>query len=188
MIAQDPDIPRPLGIVEKLREIQERLGWLPHEEMENLSRQLSAMTGKLVPLHRIHEVASFYPLYRLQPPPVVDVRVCQDMACHTHGAPGIIRNLQASYDKEIKAGQVFVGGVSCLGQCDNAVACMVNDHHYYFPVTEKSLRDTIQLGLSKQKLPHQHLEYNPLPWKIDVYKGKPTYEAVKRVCSGELKI
>src|SRR5436309_15009646 len=107
MIAQDPDIIRPLGIVAKLREIQERLGWLPHEEMEKLHKEFLAR-GQFVPLHRIHEVASFYPLYRLQPPPVVDLRVCRDMACHTHGAPGIIRNLQATYANEITDGTVLI--------------------------------------------------------------------------------
>src|SRR3954449_12136512 len=126
MISQDQDIPKPLNIVGKLREIQERLGWLPHEEMQRLHKEYVAR-GQFVPLHRIHEVASFYPLYRLQPPPVVDVRVCRDMACHIGGGVPMIKNLQAHYAREIAAGQVYVDGVSCLGQCDNAVACMVND-------------------------------------------------------------
>src|SRR5437016_1608882 len=55
MIAQDPDIPKPLGIVDRLREIQERLGWLPHEEMQQLVADFAAR-GQVVPLHRIHEV------------------------------------------------------------------------------------------------------------------------------------
>src|SRR5438309_1584851 len=79
MIAQDPDIPKPLGIVERLREIQHRLGWISDEEMRLLAADFAAH-GQTVPLHRIHEVASFYPMYRLKPPPSVDVRVCRDMA------------------------------------------------------------------------------------------------------------
>ena len=54
-------------IVQELREIQERCGWLPPAEMRALSTRLNE------PLHRLHEVASFYPLYRLEPPPTVAV-------------------------------------------------------------------------------------------------------------------
>src|SRR5688572_8375336 len=118
MISTDPDIPKPLGIVEELRKIQERVGWLPDEEMRALADRY-AKQGIRVPLHRIHEVASFYPLYRLEPPPVVDVRICRDMACHTGGAPTLIRNLETTFSREIANKALFVGGVSCLGQCDN---------------------------------------------------------------------
>ena len=54
-------------IVQELRHIQERLGWLPKEEMKALAERLG------VPLHRVHEVASFYPLYKLEPPKGVEV-------------------------------------------------------------------------------------------------------------------
>ena len=67
-------------IVQKLSEIQHRLGYLPEREL----RELSGSTA--TPLHRIHEVASYFPHYRLKPGPKVDVRVCRDMACHLHGA------------------------------------------------------------------------------------------------------
>src|SRR4051794_36899440 len=98
-------------IVQELRQIQERHGWLPPAEMRALSKRINQ------PLHRLHEVASFYPLYRLTPPPAVEVKVCRDMACHIGGAPQLTATLQA-YAKEFGPGQVNVCGVSCLGQCD----------------------------------------------------------------------
>src|SRR5260370_24923145 len=79
---------KPLMIVQELLRVQERCGWLPKEEMRGLAERLN------VPLHRIHEVASFYPLYRLEPPPVVDVKVCRDMSCHLQGAAQLPANLQ----------------------------------------------------------------------------------------------
>ena len=60
----------------QLRMIQERCGYLPLEEI----RELSARLG--VPLHRLHEVISFFPHFRLEPPPDVEVHVCRDQACH----------------------------------------------------------------------------------------------------------
>src|SRR5438132_10111293 len=109
-------------IVQELRQIQERCGYLPNEEM----RALSQRTG--TPLHRLHEVASYYLLYRLAPPPTVDVKVCRDMSCHLHGAPRLQQSLEA-LGREL--GGVEVGGVSCLGQCDRPVAVSINDHAIY---------------------------------------------------------
>src|SRR5690348_9585376 len=178
MIATDPDIPRPVGIVEELRRLQEQVGWLRHDDMAALARRLNQ------PLHRVHEVASFYPLYRLKKPPKVDLRICRDMACHTSGAAELIRTLQTEFSDAIASGDLIVDGVSCLGQCDNAIACMYNDHHYFFPVGERDLRDKIQKGLAGEHLHDQPHDDKPLPWKIDVYGGNPNYDAVRRFCKG----
>lgn len=87
-------------IVQELIAIQDRFGYLPDHELRALAQRLQ------VPLHRLHEVASFYPHYRLEPPPQVTVRVCRDMACHILGAPKLRNNLQKTFaslgpDKEI---------------------------------------------------------------------------------------
>jgi len=61
-------------LVQALKEIQDRCGYLSHDEMHLLSKR----TG--VPLHLIHEVASFYPQYKLEPPKGASIKVCRDMA------------------------------------------------------------------------------------------------------------
>ena len=76
-------------IVQELRLIQERHGHLPEDALRALARRLA------VPLHRLHEVASFYPLYRLKPAPPVQVHVCRDMACHLHQSQKLHRSLEA---------------------------------------------------------------------------------------------
>ncbi len=157
-------------IVQELNHIQERCGYLPEEELRALSQR------KNVPLHRIHEVASFYPLYRLQPPPVVDVKVCRDMACHLRGANRLQRSLEAAGHE---FGSVCVGGVSCLGQCDRPIAVAINDH-VYRGKSEEELRRLIQTAAAREPLPHQHADRTPLGWKIDVYDGQPRYDAVRR--------
>ena len=67
-------------IVKQLRAIQEHHGYLPKEQIVKLAAQLD------VPLHRLHEVISFFPHFRLEPPPDVEVHVCRDQACHLRGA------------------------------------------------------------------------------------------------------
>ena len=68
---------------EELRAIQRQFGYLPAE-------QLKALSGSIkTPLSQIHAVASFYPHFRLVPPPKIDIRVCADMSCHLRGADGL---------------------------------------------------------------------------------------------------
>jgi NADH:ubiquinone oxidoreductase subunit F (NADH-binding)/NADH:ubiquinone oxidoreductase subunit E len=156
----------------ELHEIQHRCGYLPAEELQELSKRIE------VPLHRIHEVASSFPLYRLTPPPIVDVKVCRDMACHLRGANRLQRGLE-SMASEVGAGQVGVGGVSCLGQCDHAPAVAVNDH-VYWNLSEAQLRQRIRDGLAREPLPHQKADRSPLGWQIDPYSGVPQYDAVRK--------
>src|SRR3954468_6854708 len=158
-------------IVQELRQIQERCGYLSDEEM----RALSKRTG--TPLHRIHEVASYYPLYRLSPPPAGEGKVSRDMACHLRGAPHLQQRLEA-YGREL--GEVEVCGVSCLGQCDRPVAVSINDHAIYRALDEKTLREIIRKAVNHDALPRQRPGSVPLAWKIDPYAGKPRYEALKK--------
>jgi NADH:ubiquinone oxidoreductase subunit F (NADH-binding)/NADH:ubiquinone oxidoreductase subunit E len=160
-------------IVQELQKIQERCGWLPAEEL----RALSTRTG--VPLHRIHEVASYYPLYRLKPPPKVDIKVCRDMACHMAGAQKLRAEVGA-IAAEYPAGEVVVDGVSCLGRCDGAVAAAVNDHHYFTGQTAESIRDLVARAHAGKPLPHRHGEVGALGFQIDVYGGTPAYRALAK--------
>ncbi|HEV3085485.1 MAG TPA: NAD(P)H-dependent oxidoreductase subunit E, partial [Gemmataceae bacterium] len=105
-------------IVQELHHIQERCGYLPEQELRALSRRINQ------PLHRIHEVASYYPLYRLKRPATVEVKVCRDMACHLRGGAELRQNLEA-LAREKGVDQMEVDGVSCLGQCDRPVAVSI---------------------------------------------------------------
>ena len=159
-------------IVQELHHIQERCGYLPVEELQALAKRLG------VPLHRVHEVASFYPLYRLQPPPAVDVKVCRDMACYLHGSKALTRRLEAR-GRDVGGGRVQVSGVSCLGQCDRPVAVSVNDHVYQ-GLGEGEYKALMDLALAGQPLPPQQRSQAAKGWRIDVYDGAPRYDAVRR--------
>ncbi len=107
-------------LIEELRSIQREHGWLPAAALHALSERSS------VPLYQLHGVASFYPHFRLTPPPTVDVRVCRDMSCHLRGADALAAGLRARLASEGAAG-VEVGEASCLGRCDRAPAASIND-------------------------------------------------------------
>lgn len=158
-------------IVQRLREIQHRFGYLPERELRELSDETAT------PLHRLHEVASFFPHYRLAEGPPVDVRVCRDMACHLRGAPALEQAIRRISD-EFGGGQVAVGGVSCLGQCDRPPALMINGHGLW-GLSTAQIRSKIHAAVSRDPLHQQRADRSPLGWKIDVYDGEPRYDAVR---------
>ncbi|MFO0935000.1 MAG: NADH-ubiquinone oxidoreductase-F iron-sulfur binding region domain-containing protein [Gemmataceae bacterium] len=107
-------------LVQRLRAIQDQFGYLPDDELKKLARE----TG--TPLSKIQDVAGFFPHFRQEwnKPPSVEVKVCRDMACHLKGAPKFLSLLKQLE----KPGELEVEGVSCLGRCDRAVACMISRH------------------------------------------------------------
>ena len=168
-------------IVQELHRIQHEWGYLPREQLLALVERLNA--GKTdrreeTKLYQLHQVASFFPHFRLEPPPAADVRVCRDMACFMYGGPEYRAKFE-SLSREIGAKQVVVGGVSCLGQCDCPPAVMINDEIYRGKSFDE-LRQLVQMAARGERLPPQSTDSRPLGWKIDPYDGQPRYECVRK--------
>src|SRR5262249_42056784 len=84
--------------------------------------------------------------------------------------------------------QIAVHGVSCRGQCDRPIACMIEntrDHQefVYKDATEADLRGWIQTAYGRERLPPQRPDDRPKGWKIDVYNGRGEYNAVRKFLS-----
>ena len=170
-------------IVQELHKIQHTHRYLPDVEL----RKLAERTG--TPLYRLQEVASFFPHFKLSPPPAVEVHICHDMACHQRGCTQMKQDLQSLLASECSAGTVAVEYASCLGRCDRPVAAMVNDTLFVSRSAE-SLAEIAQSTLAGR--PHQPdadgtyaLNANR-PWRIDPYNGPSTDQAVRLlVASGD---
>ncbi len=160
-------------IVQELYKIQHRHGYLPADELRGLSERLE------VPLYRLHEVASYFPHYRLQAPAPVEVRVCRDMACHLHGSAACRKSLE-QLAAEIGGGQVNVDGASCLGRCDEPPAVAINDH-VFWGKSATELEPLIRTTAAGQPIVRQRAGEMRLTWKIDPYAGAPDYAVAKRL-------
>ncbi|MEX2138858.1 MAG: NADH-ubiquinone oxidoreductase-F iron-sulfur binding region domain-containing protein [Pirellulales bacterium] len=161
-------------IIQELRKLQEADGYLSQDRLGQLSESLGE------PLHRLHEVASFFPHFRTAPPPKVEVLVCRDMACHLRGAQECRRSLEEAAARLSTAeGQVEVHGVSCLGQCDRPVAVAINDKVFAGKPVEE-LKEMVRRAHSGEEIRPPRSDRSPLPWKIDPYGGKPEYGALRR--------
>src|SRR3982751_1481393 len=111
-------------IIQELHKIQHEHRYLPAGELRELSERIKT------PLCRLHEVASYFPHFRLDQPPAVEVRGGRDMACWLRGSAACQQRLK-TLAGEIGAGQIEIEGASCLGRCDGAPAVMINDAVYY---------------------------------------------------------
>ncbi len=106
------------SLIPALQAIQERLGWLPREELAALSREARR------PLYEIQGLVSFYPHFRTEPPAPVTVRACRDLSCWLRGAAGQAAALRREHGQDR---DVEITEVSCLGRCDLAPAISVNE-------------------------------------------------------------
>jgi formate dehydrogenase beta subunit len=106
------------SLIPALQAIQERVGWLPREELVALSRDVRR------PLYEIEGLVSFYPHFRTRPPVKVEVHACHDLSCWLQGADRRIAELRDRYDRDT---DVEVTEVSCIGRCDMAPAIAVNE-------------------------------------------------------------
>ncbi len=106
------------SLIPALTAIQERVGWLPREELAALARDVSR------PLYEIEGLISFYPHFKTTPPEQVELRVCHDLSCWLGGADERIAALRERYGQ---AADIEIVEGSCLGRCDIAPACTVNE-------------------------------------------------------------
>jgi NADH:ubiquinone oxidoreductase subunit F (NADH-binding)/NADH:ubiquinone oxidoreductase subunit E len=164
-------------IVPALRQIQEKFGYLNREALLGFSRDCG------IPLHRLQAVASFFPHFRLNPPPAMTVSVCRDMACHLAGSSQILSSLS-----KLPADRICVEGVSCLGRCDRAPAVCIANHkssteHFYLGRTGSELMAIVESCLAGSRPRSNHdadLAYSAAKWKINPYAGPSDYSAVRR--------
>lgn len=163
-------------IVQELHTIQNQHGYLPAAELQTLSRRIN------VPLYRLYGVASFYPHFRLQPPPTVEIRVCRDFSCHLRGASDLYDIAHTAADAS-PLSDVEVVPTACLGQCEGAPAIVINNRPYTRVNAQRitSLLDTLARG---RTLRHQRLALPDTRFVCDPYNGSPTYEALRRLVQG----
>jgi formate dehydrogenase beta subunit len=158
-------------IFDDLREIQSQYGYLPLEQLQELSERTET------PLFRIHGVADFYPHFHLSRPPKVSMSVCSDMACHLRGADGLKASLQQRFHG-MSEKDVAVRDVSCLGQCDGAPAVSINDH-IYRSVTTAQAEALVFAALGGSQLPDMPAEEKAGQLASDPYPDGEPYGALR---------
>jgi formate dehydrogenase beta subunit len=161
------------SLIPALHAIQDRLGWLPREELVTLAREVRR------PLYEIEGLISFYPHFLTEPPKKVVVHACHDLSCWLAGADGRIAALRERYGQDL---EVEVAEVSCIGRCDQAPAVAVNER----PVPAQDAGTHAEAARAGQLSDAGVVSYSPdAPWPNDPYRpGAERYQAVRSVLAG----
>lgn len=154
-------------LIDDLKEIQDRHGFLPEAAIREYSERSNT------PLYQIQAVASFYPHFRLEPPPQVEVLVCQDIICAMRGSEALLQRLQGL---DLPLDQLQAHPCSCLGQCDGAPAFLVND----VPVRHADQADPAALIQSPPALQRSA----PRKTQVDPYPNVSEYAAWRALRDG----
>jgi len=166
------------SLIPALNAIQERLGWLPREELVSLARDTSR------PLYEIQGLVSFYPHFRTEPPPQVALHVCHDLSCWLRGSDDRIAAVRRKYGDDA---DVELVEVSCLGRCDNAPALAVNETPGRVDdVDDLVARARVRSAEEEPVQAHRRRE----PWPNDPYSAEESstpargYRALRALLSG----
>ncbi|MFM7361249.1 MAG: NAD(P)H-dependent oxidoreductase subunit E [Cyanobium sp.] len=116
------------ALIEVLHQVQEIHGYLPRPALEQVAR------GLRLPLSRVQGVASFYHLFRLQPPSAHRCAVCLGTACFVRGGAELAAQLErrlgvplvAAGSATAPAADWTLENVSCLGACGQAPVLVVD--------------------------------------------------------------
>ncbi|MCX7838874.1 MAG: NAD(P)H-dependent oxidoreductase subunit E [Anaerolineae bacterium] len=115
-------------LVAQLREINQRLGYIPRAEIEKLAREMR------VPAAKVLGVATFYSLFSVKPRGKHVVRFCEDAPCHVAGGQAVYDAIRTTL--QLEPGQTSADGkwtfevTSCLGICGVGPVMMVDDEVY----------------------------------------------------------
>jgi NADH:ubiquinone oxidoreductase subunit F (NADH-binding)/NADH:ubiquinone oxidoreductase subunit E len=162
------------SLIPKLTAIQREHGWLPREELVALSRDMRR------PLYEIEGLISFYPHFRTDPPPRIELHVCHDLSCWLQGADERIAAIRARYGDDA---EIELREVSCLGRCDAAPALAVDEHPA--PMSEvDALLDATRAGTLDEAAAWRSGQ----TWPNDLYaEGDERYRVLRRALAGELE-
>jgi len=164
------------SLIPALHAIQERVGWLPREELVALSRDVRR------PLYEIEGLISFYPHFRTRPPVKVEVHACRDLPCWLQGADRRIAELRDRYDRDA---DVAVTEVSCIGRCDVAPAVAVNEAPAAGVADLGAVIGAARSGTAGETEPRSY--GGGSPWPNDPYSaGEERYRVLRAVLSGDL--
>jgi formate dehydrogenase beta subunit len=163
------------SLIPALHAIQDRVGWLPREELVTLSRDVRR------PLYEIEGLISFYPHFLTEPPKKVVLHVCHDLSCWLQGSDERIAVLRERYGQD---SEIDLVEVSCIGRCDAAPAVAVNS----CPALAYETDALITAARAGQTAAGRLRRYGgDAPWPNDPYApGQHRYGVLRRLLAGDL--
>lgn len=109
--------------------IQDEQGYVPEESMVYVAGKLSVSPAFVA------GVVTFYTMYHRRPVGRHHVQVCRTLPCALRGSRKIVDHLKARLGIDVGEttpdGRFSLVEVECLGACDTAPMCQINDQDYF---------------------------------------------------------
>ncbi len=129
--------------------------WVIMDEMGYVSEGgVDFLTAKLeLTRARVHEVLSFYTMFRTEAQAEYTLQVCHNISCHIMGARPIIAHLEKRLGIRLGEttpdGKFALEGVECLGACGLGPCLQLGKHLYEHLTPEKTddLLDSLRKGV-----------------------------------------
>lgn len=124
-------------------------GWLTDELMEAVAAYLD------LPKIAAFEVATFYDMYETKPVGQHKIAVCTNVSCQLRGADTIVdalkERLGVGLGETTADNQFTLREVECMGCCDGAPMCQVNDEEYITNLTPAKMNAVIDSLSAKEQ-------------------------------------
>jgi NADH-quinone oxidoreductase subunit E len=124
-----------VACVDALKIIQHHRGWVSDESVSEIANILGISNEE------VDSVATFYSRIYRKPVGRNVVLICDSVSCMIMGYGSIYNyiseKLFISFGETTSDGRFTLLPVSCLGDCDNAPAMMINNDHYNRLTVEK---------------------------------------------------
>ena len=114
--------------IQVLQKVQDELGYIPREAIEEISHTLH------IPPSEIYGVLTFYAQFRTTPRGRHIVRVCRGTACHVRGGAqvleAVVRELGIKENETTPDLEYTLETVACIGACALAPAMTIDEDTY----------------------------------------------------------
>jgi formate dehydrogenase subunit gamma len=119
---------RPGALLPILRAIQQAVGYVPEDSVEEIARALNLSRAE------VHGVITFYHDFRSHPPGLHVLRICRAESCQAVGCDALIdhakKQLGVDFHGTTADGAITLEAVYCLGNCALSPALMVDQDAY----------------------------------------------------------
>ncbi len=142
MMVETKTKPQNENVLVRLKEVQDKLGYIPEESIKELAQSSS------VPVSQVYGVATFYSFLTVKPKGRNIIRICQSEPCHIKDYQIVIAALEDALG--VDPGETTADGrftlefTNCIGACDMAPAMLIN-YDLHGNLTPEKIPQILQL-------------------------------------------
>jgi len=124
-----------VACIDALKIVQHHRGWVSDEAVKSIANLLSLSNEE------VDGVATFYSRIYRKPVGRNVILICDSVSCMIMGYGSIYelisKRLSIKFGETTSDGRFTLLPISCLGDCDNAPAIMINNDHFNMLTAEK---------------------------------------------------